>query len=60
MIHGTYLVFLFKVLGLRGEMAAELVNATTSENLKEMDWTKSIEICELVARDQGYTTILTE
>ncbi|RWR84184.1 target of Myb protein 1 [Cinnamomum micranthum f. kanehirae] len=34
-------------------MAAELVNATTSENLKEMDWTKSIEICELVARDQG-------
>lgn len=37
-------------------MAAELVNATTSENLKEMDWTKSIEICELVAQDQGYTT----
>ncbi|XP_071720646.1 TOM1-like protein 5 [Rutidosis leptorrhynchoides] len=32
-------------------MAAELVNAATSERLTEMDWTKSIEICELVARD---------
>ncbi|XP_071689506.1 TOM1-like protein 5 [Rutidosis leptorrhynchoides] len=32
-------------------MAAELVNAATSEKLAEMDWTKSIEICELVARD---------
>ncbi|KAH7685252.1 ENTH/VHS domain-containing protein [Dioscorea alata] len=36
-----------------GSGVAELVNAATSENLKEMDWTKSIEICELVARDQG-------
>ncbi|KAJ0972116.1 hypothetical protein J5N97_020075 [Dioscorea zingiberensis] len=36
-----------------GPVAAELVNAVTSENLKEMDWTKSIEICELVTRDQG-------
>ncbi|KAL4561298.1 hypothetical protein LXL04_033462 [Taraxacum kok-saghyz] len=32
-------------------MAAELVTAATSEKLAEMDWTKSIEICELVARD---------
>ncbi|XP_076933066.1 TOM1-like protein 5 [Bidens hawaiensis] len=32
-------------------MAAELVNAATSDKLTEMDWTKSIEICELVARD---------
>lgn len=32
-------------------MAAELVNAATSEKLSEMDWTKSIEICELVAND---------
>ncbi|KAF7834095.1 TOM1-like protein 5 [Senna tora] len=33
-------------------MAAELVNAATSEKLAETDWTKNIEICELVARDQ--------
>lgn len=32
-------------------MAAELVTAATSEKLSEMDWTKSIEICELVTRD---------
>lgn len=32
-------------------MAAELVTAATSEKLAEMDWTKSIEICELVTRD---------
>ncbi|CAI9108851.1 OLC1v1008550C1 [Oldenlandia corymbosa var. corymbosa] len=32
-------------------MAAELVNLATSEKLSEMDWTKNIEICELVARD---------
>lgn len=34
-------------------MAAELVNTATSNKLAEMDWTKSIEICELVARDPG-------
>ncbi|XP_058731141.1 TOM1-like protein 5 [Vicia villosa] len=33
-------------------MAAELVNAATSEKLAEIDWTKNIEISELVARDQ--------
>ncbi|PSR88081.1 Hepatocyte growth factor-regulated tyrosine kinase [Actinidia chinensis var. chinensis] len=33
-------------------MAAELVNSATSEKLTEMDWTKNIQICELVARDQ--------
>ncbi|EXB64094.1 TOM1-like protein 2 [Morus notabilis] len=33
-------------------MAAELVNCATSDKLPEMDWTKNIEICELVARDQ--------
>ncbi|XP_057970859.1 TOM1-like protein 5 [Malania oleifera] len=33
-------------------MAAELVNSATCEKLTEMDWTKSIEICEIVARDQ--------
>ncbi|KAK9095843.1 hypothetical protein Sjap_021340 [Stephania japonica] len=32
-------------------MAAALVNLATSEKLKEMDWTKNIEICEIVARD---------
>lgn len=32
-------------------MAAELVISATSEKLAEMDWTKNIEICELVARD---------
>ncbi|KAF8022975.1 hypothetical protein BT93_F0477 [Corymbia citriodora subsp. variegata] len=32
--------------------AAELVNAATSDKLDEMDWTKNIQICELVARDQ--------
>ncbi|GAB4836108.1 TOM1-like protein 5 [Ancistrocladus abbreviatus] len=33
-------------------MAADLVNSATSKKLTEMDWTKNIEICELVARDQ--------
>ncbi|XP_061374412.1 TOM1-like protein 5 isoform X2 [Gastrolobium bilobum] len=33
-------------------MATELVNAATSEKLAETDWTKNIEICELVARDK--------
>lgn len=32
-------------------MAAELVNAATSEKLSEMDWMKNIQICELVAGD---------
>lgn len=35
-------------------MAAELVSAATSDKLTEVDWTKSIEICELVARDHRY------
>lgn len=35
-------------------MAAELVNAATSEKLAEIDWAKNIEICELVAQDQRY------
>lgn len=34
-------------------MASEMVKAATSEKLKEMDWGKNIEICELVARDPG-------
>ncbi|KAL5704045.1 hypothetical protein ACHQM5_022521 [Ranunculus cassubicifolius] len=34
-------------------MAAELVAAATNEKLKEMDWMKNIEICELVTRDPG-------
>ncbi|KAK1587141.1 hypothetical protein Q3G72_010045 [Acer saccharum] len=34
------------------KMAAELVNSATSEKLAEVDWSKNIEICELVARDQ--------
>ncbi|ESW09805.1 hypothetical protein PHAVU_009G157500 [Phaseolus vulgaris] len=33
-------------------MAAELVNGATSEKLAETDWTKNIEICELVAHDR--------
>lgn len=33
------------------KMAAELVSAATSDKLTEVDWTKSIEICEMVARD---------
>ncbi|KAJ1386594.1 VHS domain [Sesbania bispinosa] len=33
-------------------MAAELVNAATSEKLAETDWAKNIEICELVAHDR--------
>ncbi|KAK2391259.1 hypothetical protein P8452_28377 [Trifolium repens] len=33
-------------------MAAELVNAATSEKLAETDWAKNIEICELVAHDK--------
>lgn len=35
-------------------MAAELVSAATSDKLTEVDWTKSIEICELVAKDHRY------
>jgi hypothetical protein len=38
-------------------MAAELVNAATSEKLSEIDWMKNIEISELVARDQRYPAI---
>ncbi|KAL5818846.1 hypothetical protein ACOSQ4_022688 [Xanthoceras sorbifolium] len=34
------------------KMAAELVTLATSEKLADVDWTKNIEICELVARDQ--------
>lgn len=34
-------------------MAAEMVKSATSEKLTIMDWTKNIEICELVAKDQG-------
>lgn len=41
--------------GKQKTMAAELVNSATSEKLTEMDWTKNIEICELVARDQRYS-----
>ncbi|XP_011001257.1 PREDICTED: TOM1-like protein 2 [Populus euphratica] len=33
-------------------MAAELVSSATSDKLTEVDWTKNIEICELVARDE--------
>nr|CAD1838816.1 unnamed protein product [Ananas comosus var. bracteatus] len=36
-----------------GEMAAEMVKTATSDKLKETDWAKNIEICELVARDPG-------
>ncbi|CAN4081111.1 unnamed protein product [Withania somnifera] len=32
-------------------MTVELVNSATSDKLTEIDWTKNIEICELVARD---------
>ncbi|KAL3630262.1 hypothetical protein CASFOL_023246 [Castilleja foliolosa] len=32
-------------------MASDLVISATSDKLTEMDWTKNIEICELVARD---------
>lgn len=34
-------------------MATEMVSLATSEKLKEMDWMKNIEICELVSRDPG-------
>ncbi|PAN33266.1 hypothetical protein PAHAL_6G007000 [Panicum hallii] len=34
-------------------MASEMVKAATSDKLKEMDWAKNIEICELVAQDPG-------
>ncbi|KZV47599.1 hypothetical protein F511_12868 [Dorcoceras hygrometricum] len=32
-------------------MASELVSAATSDKLTDTDWTKNIEICELVAHD---------
>ncbi|RZC73464.1 hypothetical protein C5167_048947 [Papaver somniferum] len=34
-------------------MAAQLVSSATSDKLKEMDWMKNIEICEMVTRDPG-------
>jgi hypothetical protein len=40
--------------GARDNMASEMVKAVTSDKLKEMDWAKNIEICELVAQDPGY------
>lgn len=48
--------FLFILWNARNiwKMAAELVNYATSDKLPEMDWTKNIEICELVARDQRW------
>lgn len=42
------------------KMAGELVNSATSEKLSEMDWTKNIEICELVGHDQRYLHCWTE
>ncbi|RZR96596.1 hypothetical protein BHM03_00025643 [Ensete ventricosum] len=39
-------------------MAAEMVILATSERLKEMDWTRNIEICELVTRDPGYMPLI--
>ncbi|KAK7353740.1 hypothetical protein VNO80_19191 [Phaseolus coccineus] len=45
-------VFLGLLLKSRKKMAAELVNGATSEKLAETDWTKNIEICELVAHDR--------
>ena len=38
-------------------MAAELVSSATSEKLVEMDWTKNIQICELVAHDHRYDSL---
>ncbi|RZC07776.1 TOM1-like protein 5 isoform A [Glycine soja] len=40
------------MLFIKKKMAAELVNGATSEKLAETDWTKNIEICELVAHDK--------
>lgn len=39
-------------------MATELVSLATSEKLTEVDWTKNIELCELVAKDQRYLELL--
>ncbi|CAK7328555.1 unnamed protein product [Dovyalis caffra] len=39
------------------QMAAELVHSATSDKLAEVDWTKNIEICELVARDERYNML---
>ncbi|WVZ95520.1 hypothetical protein U9M48_041273 [Paspalum notatum var. saurae] len=34
-------------------MASDMVKAATSDKLKDMDWAKNIQICELVAQDPG-------
>lgn len=34
-----------------------MVKTATSDKLKETDWAKNIEICELVARDPGYAIL---
>ena len=44
-----------RVAEAHGEkMVAKMVKAATSDKLKEMDWAKNIEICELVAQDPWY------
>jgi len=42
---------------LNRQMAAELVNSATNDKLAEVDWTKNIEICELVAHDERYNIL---
>ncbi|KAL4183945.1 hypothetical protein AMTRI_Chr11g100840 [Amborella trichopoda] len=52
-------LFLFKrSLGDLGNMAAELVNLATNEALKEPDWAKNIEICEIVSRNEGEVKVV--
>ncbi|GFP92831.1 tom1-like protein 2 [Phtheirospermum japonicum] len=59
-MNGVWLAILGKPVTIAGAaidpqgiltMASDLVSSATSDKLTEMDWTKNIEICELVARD---------
>ncbi|KAK7399320.1 hypothetical protein VNO78_10502 [Psophocarpus tetragonolobus] len=51
-IHNLLLPVRHLVSPISEKKMANLVNAATSEKLAETDWTKNIEICELVSHDQ--------
>jgi hypothetical protein len=39
-------------------MASGMVKMATDDKLKETDWAKNIEICELVSTNPGYSFVV--
>jgi hypothetical protein len=39
-------------------MASGMVKMATDDKLKETDWAKNVEICELVSTDLGYLFVI--